>query len=257
MGVIVSKLKIDEPLVTTKEAAKILNVSETSIRRWTKNNLLKSYRVGFRDERRFLLADLESFLRGDSRASKTAEPSAVNNHFCLLHGCDESRDGLITSFINETSREENKIVYLYDDLTSDHSGEAVISQMVKLTGKEELSARQNQIVFLRASETYLLNGYFDPDRMLNFMGKTIRQALQDGYRQVFLAGEMTWYFSNFRGVAQIDEYELNLNKLCTEFPQCSIHCQYDISRFNGSQIVKALETHSVLRGKGYQYHRQP
>ena len=51
-------------LLTIKEAASYLNVSEMSIRRWTNSGRLKCLRVGQKNERRFREKDLRSYLTG-------------------------------------------------------------------------------------------------------------------------------------------------------------------------------------------------
>jgi transcriptional repressor of dcmA and dcmR len=49
-------------LYTTKQAAKILNVSEASVRRWTDSGTLRCYRMGPRKMRRISDKELEEFL---------------------------------------------------------------------------------------------------------------------------------------------------------------------------------------------------
>jgi excisionase family DNA binding protein len=51
-----------ESLLNIKDAARVLKVSEMSIRRWTNSGRLKCYRVGGKKERRFLMEDLEEIL---------------------------------------------------------------------------------------------------------------------------------------------------------------------------------------------------
>lgn len=51
------------PLLTTKEAADFLRVSEASIRRWADAGKLKCYYVGDRGERRFTREDLLAYLK--------------------------------------------------------------------------------------------------------------------------------------------------------------------------------------------------
>lgn len=48
-------------LLDISEAAQFLNVSETSLRRWTNDGLLPCLRIGRRRERRFRRADLSGF----------------------------------------------------------------------------------------------------------------------------------------------------------------------------------------------------
>src|SRR5713101_8539996 len=48
--------------LTISEAAEFLHVSEVSLRRWTNSGKLRCFRVGGRNERRFLVEDLIAFM---------------------------------------------------------------------------------------------------------------------------------------------------------------------------------------------------
>src|SRR5436853_2495992 len=48
--------------LTITEASEFLQVSETSLRRWTNSGKLRCFRVGGRSERRFLIDDLLAFM---------------------------------------------------------------------------------------------------------------------------------------------------------------------------------------------------
>src|SRR5258707_1137605 len=48
--------------LTISEAAGFLHVSEVSLRRWTNSGKLRCFRVGGRNERRFLVEDLIAFM---------------------------------------------------------------------------------------------------------------------------------------------------------------------------------------------------
>src|ERR1700675_3984451 len=48
--------------LTIGEAAEFLHVSEISLRRWTNSGKLRCFRVGGRNERRFLIEDLLAFM---------------------------------------------------------------------------------------------------------------------------------------------------------------------------------------------------
>ncbi len=55
-----------EPMLTTSEVAKILNVHINTVRRWSNQGALKSYRIGSRGDRRFRKGDIDLILNGDA-----------------------------------------------------------------------------------------------------------------------------------------------------------------------------------------------
>jgi len=59
-----------EPMLTTSEVARILNVHINTIRRWSNQGILKSYRIGSRGDRRFKKNDVDAILEGDGTAKK-------------------------------------------------------------------------------------------------------------------------------------------------------------------------------------------
>ena len=53
-------------LLTIKEAAKFLNISETSLRRWIKKGEIKCYRLGNKGIIRFKMSDLQEYLESNT-----------------------------------------------------------------------------------------------------------------------------------------------------------------------------------------------
>ena len=56
-------------LLTTRELARLLNVHINTVRRWSDQGILKSYRIGPRCDRRFSRDDIALFLEETSRQS--------------------------------------------------------------------------------------------------------------------------------------------------------------------------------------------
>jgi len=59
-----------DPMLTTSEVARILSVHINTVRRWSNQGILKSYRIGSRGDRRFRKEDIDSFF---SKSSKVKE----------------------------------------------------------------------------------------------------------------------------------------------------------------------------------------
>src|SRR5580700_1448694 len=82
--------------LTIAEAAEFLHVSQTSLRRWTNSGKLRSFRVGGRNERRFLMDDLLAFMPSARRQPHVLKQSATETqigpvsealagHICLFY----------------------------------------------------------------------------------------------------------------------------------------------------------------------------
>ena len=56
-----------DPMLTTSEVARILNLHINTIRRWSNQGILKAYRIGSRGDRRFKKEDIDEFFARDKR----------------------------------------------------------------------------------------------------------------------------------------------------------------------------------------------
>ena len=54
------------PVLTMREATRLLNVHSNTLRRWSDRGVVKSYRLGPRGERRFRREDLDALFTEDS-----------------------------------------------------------------------------------------------------------------------------------------------------------------------------------------------
>ncbi len=58
------------PMLTTSDVARLLNVHINTVRRWSNQGILKVYRVGSRRDRRFRQEDISSFLLQESEIAE-------------------------------------------------------------------------------------------------------------------------------------------------------------------------------------------
>ncbi len=57
-------------MMTTSDVAHLLNVHINTVRRWSNQGILKTYRIGSRGDRRFNREDIDYFLSQKSREAK-------------------------------------------------------------------------------------------------------------------------------------------------------------------------------------------
>ena len=75
-----------EPMLTTSDVARLLNVHINTVRRWSNQGTLKTYRIGARGDRRFRREDIANFLSpetgtdgGNGDSTSVKKQSSANN----------------------------------------------------------------------------------------------------------------------------------------------------------------------------------
>ena len=63
-------------MLTISEVAELLNVHINTVRRWSNQGILKTYRIGSRGDRRFRQEDITSFLLEESKNTKAEQEEA-------------------------------------------------------------------------------------------------------------------------------------------------------------------------------------
>ena len=80
-----------EPMLTTSDVARLLNVHINTVRRWSNQGTLKTYRIGTRGDRRFRREDIANFLSpeasvgGNGENTSSEKPSPVNGNKVLAN----------------------------------------------------------------------------------------------------------------------------------------------------------------------------
>ena len=237
-------------ILTIAEAAEFLHVSQTSLRRWTNSGKLRSFRVGGRNERRFLMEDLLAFMpfagdQAELSKQRVAEPQITpaseshKRHICLLFLNPDELWQMLRPYILEYLNANLPVLYIGDSSPSYHLLELLSTEGFPL---ENLIAR-GLLRLLPPTQTYLLGGSFDAQRMLSFIEAAILGALEAGYKRIFIIGEMTWTLEVGLDSEQLKAFEKLLNPIVEKYPAATIVCQYDLRRFDGPGVLTALLTH--------------
>ena len=77
-----------------------------------------------------------------------------------------------------------------------------------------------------SNQSRLPGGGFDVDEMIGKIDDAIVQALTDGHRGLWAAGDMSWEFGSERNLAKLLKYERQLEELFRRQPMLCGICQY-------------------------------
>ncbi|MFL5639299.1 MAG: MEDS domain-containing protein [Gemmatimonadaceae bacterium] len=233
-------------LLDIAQAAAFLNVSETSLRRWTNSGRLTCLRIGRKRERRFRRADLLAFMelqsaRVPTTANDGVQPSSLPlqghdstspppRHFCAFYSNDRGRIALAVPFLLDGLR-EGSVCFLV-------AAPRVRQEILKHLRPGRESVRKDVESRRLLCSNYQKSGpaqwrWFD-DRM--------REALGNGVRSFRAFGDIRELLRN-AGPAKVVEYERRYEELiAARYPVVTI-CAYDARKFGGVEVLNALKGH--------------
>jgi len=247
-----------EDLLNIEQAAKLLNVSKASLRRWTDAGRISCYRVGAQRARRFRREDLLAFIGGPADKSARgragvetteARHSSVNrarlgglelkytHHICALYGRPAGRLKLAVPLLDE-GLQVGDVCFL---IGTEAARGQILEALQRSCPNVDAALERGQLVLPE-----LRHG---KDRMLDALEEMFLAATSSGNRKLRLVGDMHWALATGWDLTELYQYELEYNNtLGHRFPVISL-CQYDVDAFSGRAVLDALKSHEDT----YQY----
>ncbi len=232
-----------ESLLNIKEAAKFLHVSEMTLRRWTNAGILKCYRIGGRQARRFRHEDLLAFLEGCSQPANAAGVSlgfhglVVPDGSHVVHLCPDKPESqtTATAFIREGLVQGETVCAV--------TPEAVKKCVIRSLQQEKINVAELQ----KSGRLHFNSGMASPLAQALWIMQMARAT--PGRFRIF--GAMTWTQDRGWSGQELRELERSFHHASESLNGKLFFCQYDLERFSGAAIMMALETHShsVYRGQ--------
>lgn len=225
-------MKDTEPLLDIKQAARFLNVSETSLRRWTNDGRLACLRVGRRRERRFRKADLLAFMESEP-ASRSRSGSATESrgmHLCGLYSSHEGQVRQALAFLSD-GFPPGTVSYLVGGADTRNGILAALEQ-------------RHPGLALDMAEGRLVVGDYAPTtaHQLDWWETHMRDALHKGATSLRAIGDAGG-FARAVSREELVAYEVEFDqRISHRFPVATM-CQYDVRLLAGPVILDALKAH--------------
>ncbi|HEX3827369.1 MAG TPA: MEDS domain-containing protein, partial [Sporichthyaceae bacterium] len=143
------------------------------------------------------------------------------DHICAFYPSLEERDNILVPYIREGLAAGDKCICVID-------GPDVAGLEDAFGAPHDDGADgPRQLEMRRSEDTYLNEGKFSTDAMLEFWDIAVGGALENGFEFSRAAGEMTWALRHMPGVEDLIVYEAQLNRFLPKYPQV-IMCLYEL-----------------------------
>lgn len=237
-------------LLDISEAARFLNVSETSLRRWTNAGILPCLRIGRRRERRFRRADLLAFLEQPAAAQHPThhkggsmsvqalqepvqtEPVAAihGNHLCGIYGTDAGRLDLAVPFLLDGLRRKS-VCFL---IAPSSEQRAIVKAMKNIRPSVGSDIKAGRLIVSEHQKS--------PAAQCRYFETAMKKAEDEGVESFRVVGDM-WGLRLLVSAKEMVELEVGFERLIVpRFPVVAL-CAYDARKFTGVELLDALKDH--------------
>jgi hypothetical protein len=161
-------------------------------------------------------------------------------HVCAFFNGDEEKYRVLLPFIKDGFECNDRAVHVVDpDQRSDHMSRLAAA------GIDPATAQQNGQLELRTNtETYLRDGRFDQDRMLETF-EQMASAPKEGFRLDRIVCHMDWASDTPRHLHDLVEFESRVNHVWSRHDDAII-CVYDLAKFGADTVVEMIRTHPLV-----------
>ncbi|PSP76901.1 hypothetical protein BRC81_11160 [Halobacteriales archaeon QS_1_68_20] len=143
----------------------------------------------------------------------------------------------IGPFLRRGLEQGQRCMYVVDTLTE----EELVSSLREADVDIDAAIESGQLSFHTVEETYLRNGSFEPDEMIEFYGDAVERATE-AYGTLRVVAETAWLTEEATSVEQFLEYEAKVNDLFDE-EDCLGLCLYDRTAFSPEVVRDIIRTH--------------
>ena len=162
-------------------------------------------------------------------------------HVCAFFNSDEEEYRVLLPFIKDGFECGDRAVHVVSPGRSrDHL------QRLAAVGIDPTAAQQTGQFELRTNaETYLRDGYFDQDRMLEVFEQLASGDAKGGFRLSRIICHMDWAAEGRSHLDNLVEFESRVNDVWRRHDDAVV-CVYDLAKFGGGTVVDIMRTHPMI-----------
>lgn len=162
-------------------------------------------------------------------------------HVCAFFNDDEEEYRVLLPFIKDGFERGHKAVHVVGSRQRhDHV------HRLNAAGIDTAAAeRDGQFELRTDTDTYLRNGIFDQDRMLEAFDQIASGNVKGGFPLSRIVCRMDWVVEGRSHVDDVVEFESRVNEVWSRHEDAVI-CAYRLSQFRGDDVIDIMRTHPMV-----------
>jgi MEDS: MEthanogen/methylotroph, DcmR Sensory domain len=162
-------------------------------------------------------------------------------HVCAFFHTQGQEDKVVIPFMKEAIERGEKSFCVLDSRKRAHA----LQELTKAGIEIKSAQKRGQLELRTWEETYVQDGRFDQEAMLQFLEEIFVQCREQGFAHSRFVAHMDWAMTYGVETRELLEYEVRLNHLIQRHPD-PVLCVYDLSKFNAGLMMDVLRTHPMV-----------
>jgi hypothetical protein len=162
-------------------------------------------------------------------------------HICAFFNSDDEEYRVLLPFIKDGFERGDKAVHVVNPAQHrDHL------RRLAAAGIDAATAQDSGQFELRTNtETYLRDGHFDQDRLLEFFEQLASGNTNSGFPASRIVCHMEWATDGGPHMDDLVEFESRVNDVWRRHDDTVI-CTYDLAKFGGDTVIDIMRTHPMI-----------
>ena len=166
---------------------------------------------------------------------------AESRHVCAFFNSDDEQYRVLLPFIKDGFESGDKAVHVVNpDQHRDH-----LKRLAAVGIDADATQESGQLELRTNTETYLRDGHFDQDRMLDAFEHLASATTKAGFPRSRIVCHMDWAVESGSHVDNLVEFESRVNEVWLRHEDAVI-CTYNLAKFGGDTVIDIMRTHPMI-----------
>lgn len=164
-----------------------------------------------------------------------------SRHVCAFFNSDDEAYRVLLPFIKDGFDQNHKAIHVVNPTQTDRHRERLLAAGIDLAGAEKCGQFDLRV----NSETYLRNGGFDPNRMLEAFEQLASGNAAGPFPLSRVVCQMDWAIECDPCMERLIEFESRVTEVWLRHEDAVI-CVYDLRKFGGDTVIDIMRTHPMI-----------